>query len=262
MSAKDKGASDPAQLLRLLWRSRTGGGAHRHGPKPSLSVDRLVETAVAIADAEGIEAVTVRRLARDMGVAAMSLYTYVANKTDLVELMIDQVYQEPPERPPAEDGWRARVAAVAEDNRALYRRHPWMAEVFSERPPLGPGVLAKYERELRALEGLGLSDVEQDAALTFLLNFVRAAARDEIQAARLQRATAMTNRDWWEAQAEVVAALVDPAAYPTASRVGGTAGEAIGGAYSAASAYDFGLGRVLDGLGQLIASKTRPPSAD
>ncbi|HEU4326977.1 MAG TPA: TetR/AcrR family transcriptional regulator C-terminal domain-containing protein [Roseiflexaceae bacterium] len=258
MSANNKHASDPARLLGLLWRSRTGGGAHKHGPKPSLSVDRLVETAVAIADAEGIEAVTVRRLARDMGVAAMSLYTYVANKSDLVELMIDAVYLELPERSPAEGGWRARVTAVAEDNQALYRRHPWMAEVFSERPPLGPGVLAKYERELRALEGLGLSDVEQDAALTFLLNFVRAAARDEIQAARLQQASAQTNRDWWEAQADAIAALIDPAAFPTAARVGSAAGEAIGGAYSAASAYAFGLERVLDGLGQLIAAKARP----
>ena len=73
--------------------------------------------------------------------------------------------------------WRERLLAVAEENRALYEAHPWLASVSTVRPPLGPGVMAKYEHELRALEGLGLGDVQMDASLTFLLSFVQACAR-------------------------------------------------------------------------------------
>jgi AcrR family transcriptional regulator len=216
-----------------------------------------VDTAIAIADAEGIEAVTVRRVAGEMGVAAMSLYTYVANKAELVELMVDAVYLEMAGQDLSDKNWRLRVEAMARDNLALYRRHPWMVAVYPERPPLGPGVISKYERELRALEGLGLSDVEMDSALTFLLNFVRAAAGDEIQSERLRAATAMTTGEWWAAHARALAALVSPEEFPTAVRVGAAAGAANEGAYNVAFAFEFGLQRVLDGLGRLVAAVSR-----
>ncbi|MGW0705724.1 TetR/AcrR family transcriptional regulator C-terminal domain-containing protein [Streptomyces sp. NPDC002643] len=73
--------------------------------------------------------------------------------------------------------WRERVTAVAEENRALFERHPWAAAVSTVRPPLGPGQMAKYEHELSGLDGLGLSDIEMDDCLTHLLTFVQSCAR-------------------------------------------------------------------------------------
>jgi hypothetical protein len=77
----------------------------------------------------------------------------------------------------AQEPWRHRLAAIAEENRALYERHSWAAGLPASRPPLGPGVAAKYEHELRAFAGMGLDDVQTDSALTYLLGFVQAAAR-------------------------------------------------------------------------------------
>lgn len=255
MVTKQAGIQNAERILALLWRSRTTGELrHTHGPKPRLNIDQLVHMSIAIANTEGLEGVTMRRVAHAIGVSTMSLYTYLASKAELVDLMIDMVYVDMDHQPLGADDWRERITAIAHTNYALYQRHPWMVEVASERPPLGPGVITKYERELRALEGLGLSDLEMDSALTFLLNFVRAAACDAIQAERLRTTTAMTNAEWWAAHAEVFAAHVAPGEFPIAERVGTAAGAVNAGATNATFAYAFGLQRVLDGLGHLIAS--------
>ena len=96
-----------------------------------------------------------RRLAAELGVAPMTLYTYVPAKAELLDLMLDAVYLAMPRPSWGRKGWRARARAVAEANRALFERHPWAAELSTSRPPLGPGQLAKYEYELRALEAIG-----------------------------------------------------------------------------------------------------------
>jgi AcrR family transcriptional regulator len=215
-----------------------------------------VAAAISLADAAGLGAVTMRRLARTLGVAPMTLYTYVPGKRELLDLMLDQVYRQMPypEAAPA-DGripWRARLEAVAAANRALFAAHPWAATVSTVRPPLGPGLLAKYERELRAFDGLGLDDVARDDALTFLLGFVRGAALAGAEARATVRDSAMSDRRWWEANAPLLARMADAAAYPTATRVGSAAGDAHGAAFSPEHAYAFGLQRVLDGLGALI----------
>lgn len=242
------------KLLRLLWRREVVDVREKTGPKPGLSVDRLVTVAIGVADRDGLEALTIRKLAKELGLGAMSLYTYVADKSELLELMIDEAYLAMPELTAAET-WRDGVRALAGSNLALYRRHPWLAETYSERPPLGPGVIGKYERELAVLDGLGLSDVELDAALSFVLNFVRAAARDELQAARIQALTQASNSDWWQAQEQVLSALLPAGKYPLAERVGSAAGEHNQGAYHAGYAYEFGLERVLDGLAKLIQGR-------
>ena len=108
--------------------------------------------------------------------------------------------------------------------------------------------MAKYEHELAALDGLGLSDIEMDAALTFLLAFVQANA----VAAQDHASAPGTDAEWWAAAGPLLARVVNPERYPLASRVGSAAGAAQGGAYDADHAYAFGLERVLDGLAALI----------
>jgi hypothetical protein len=112
--------------------------------------------------------------------------------------------------------------------------------------------MAKYEHELQAFEGLGLDDVEMDAALTFLLGFVHAAARSAAEAAAARHDSAISEEQWWAANAPLLARVFDQTKYPTASRVGAAAGAAHGAAYDPDHAYTFGLHRVLDGLSALI----------
>lgn len=244
-------AGDPARTLALLWR-RTEGNAPGRGPRRGRSIDQIVEAAITLADAEGIDAVTMRRVAQAVGVAPMTLYTYVPGKAELVDLMLDMVYGRMAHADSIDGPWRARLASVAHENRALFAAHPWAAAVSTVRPPLGPGQMAKYERELQALDGLGLDDVEMDAALTFLLGFVRASALAEAEARTAAHESRMNDRQWWDANAPLLARAMDERAYPTAVRVGGAAGAVHGSAYSPDYAYDFGLRRVLDGVGALF----------
>ena len=255
-SARTSGG-DPARTLALLWRPPDAGAPGR-GPKRGLSIDRIVEAAIAVADAEGLGAVTMRRVARALGVVPMTLYTYVPGKAELLDLMLDALYRQMGPAGAVTGGpWRPRLEAIAQANRALFRAHPWAAAIATVRPPLGPGLMSKYERELRALDGLGLSEVEMDAALTFLLSFVRSCARAEAEARMAARESGVDDREWWAANAPLLARIVDQTAYPTAARVGAAAGTAYGAAYSPDHAYEFGLQRVLDGLGALIDGRRR-----
>jgi AcrR family transcriptional regulator len=245
MATERSSAGDPDRTLALLWRRdvRT-----RRGPRPGLTVDRVVDEAIVLADREGSAAVTMRRLAHAVGVAPMTLYTYVPGKAELLDLMLDAVYARMPRADTADRPWRARATAVAEENRVLFTAHPWTSAVSTSRPPLGPGQMTKYEHELRALDGLGLSDVELDAALAHLLAFVRSHARDAADALAAQRESRWDDEQWWAVNGPLLAQVLDESAYPMAARVGTAAGRAQGGAWSADHAWSFGLDVVLDGL--------------
>jgi len=252
-------AGDPAQTLRLLWRATEeppAASQPRRGPRRGLSADAVVAAAIALADAEGLEAVTIRHVAQELGVVPMSLYTYVPGKAELLDLMMDAAYTEMSRADTAGRPWRERVSAVAEENRALFERHPWAAEVSTARPPLGPGLMAKYEHELSAFDGLGLGDVEIDDCLTHLLGFVQGWARAAADARAAQIDSALTDRQWWQANAPLLERVFDAEKFPTAVRVGSAAGEAHGSAYDPDHAYTFGLGRVLDSFEVLVSERS------
>ncbi|MFK0106873.1 TetR/AcrR family transcriptional regulator [Streptomyces sp. NPDC091217] len=250
------GAGDPARSLELLW--RVPAVAPRRGPRQRLDIDTVVAVAVGLADAEGLDAVTMRRVAQQLGVVPMTLYTYVPGKAELLDLMLDTAYVQMPRSGTAGRPWRVRLATVAEENRVLFEAHPWAATVSTGRPPLGPGMMAKYEHELSALDGLGLDDVEMDAALTFLLTFVQANARSAAEARAARQDSAMDDEQWWAANAPLLERVLDPRAYPVAARVGTAAGTAQGAAYSPRHAWEFGLARVLDGLAALVDGRGNP----
>ena len=249
MAAPRTSAGDPARTLVLLWRLDQ---PPRRGPERGLDLDTIVGTATALADREGLEAVTMRRLAQELGVSTMSPYTYIPGKDELIDLMVDAAYQRMPRADTTGQPWRQRLIAIADDNRALYVAHPWASSVSTLRPPLGPGLMAKYEHELAALDGLGLTDLEIDDALTYLLSFVQANARAASDARATQLASAMDDQQWWAASAPLLTRIIDERAYPLAARVGSAAGAAHGSAYDPDHAYRFGLDRVLDGLAAII----------
>jgi hypothetical protein len=184
----------------------------------------------------------------------MTLYTYVPGKAELLDLMVDAAYARMPRLDTSGQPWRQRLAAIAEENKALFENHPWAATVSTIRPPLGPGMMTKYEHELSALEGLGLDDVQMDASLTYLLSFVQTWARAAADARAANQDGAIDDNEWWATSGPLLARVLDETAYPIAARVGSAAGAAHGSAYSPGHAYTFGLARVLDGLSTLIDS--------
>lgn len=247
------GKGDPARSLALLW--RTSERVSRKG-KPDLSVDRIVRAAIEVADTEGLQALSMRRVAERLGVGTMSLYTYVPGKPELLDVMLDTVYGETARPEDVPGGWRARLELIARENWALYQRHPWLLQVATSRPVLGPNVTAKYDYELRAIDGIGLTDVEMDSVITLITGFVHGTARGAVEAAQAESQTGMSDEQWWAAHAPFFSRIADPNRFPTAARVGQAAGEALGAAYSAEHAFEFGLQRVLDGIQALIDTRS------
>nr|WP_241834637.1 TetR/AcrR family transcriptional regulator [Pseudofrankia asymbiotica] len=259
MTDERSGSGDPARTLALLWGKPLAPS--RRGPARGLELTSVVDTAIGLADREGLAAVTMRAVSRALGVVPMTLYTYVPGKAEMLDLMLDAVYLRMPRADTTGASWRTRLTAIADENRALFSAHPWAAEISTLRPPLGPGLMAKYEHELAALDGLGLSDVEMDDCLTHLLSFVQANAREAHQAATV--AAAGDDAQWWASVGPLLAQVLDERRYPLASRVGTAAGEAHGSAHDPGHAYRFGLARVLDGLAFLIKrAESGPPGEE
>lgn len=233
----------PRPLIDLLWRDHpaapTGG---RRGPRARVSTGSVVDAAVRLADVDGLPAVTVRRLAGELDVSTMSVYTHVNSRDDLLVLMVDSVVARADRPGFGRLGWPARVRRVAEANLALLGEHPWLLDVADDRTALGPGAIAKYDHELAALAPLGLDDVTRDAALTFVLDFVRANA----QARRPDRRADELASHWPEWSARLASYVGDD--FPLARRVGTAAGEAMDAPYRPDRAWEFGLARVVDGL--------------
>jgi AcrR family transcriptional regulator len=246
------GSGDPARSLALLWRTRER--VSRKG-RPDLSVEVIVRSAIAIADASGLGALSMRRVAERLGVGTMSLYTYVPGKAELLDVMLDTVYGERPMPEDAPGGWRGWLELIARQNLGLYQRHPWLLQVATSRPVLGPNTIARYDYELRAIDGIGLSDVEMDSVLTLISGYVHGAARGAAEAAAAEHDTGMSDQQWWYAHAPFLERILDPGRYPTAARVGSAAGEAHQSAYNPEHAFEFGLQRVLDGIEVLVESR-------
>ncbi|HEY3467681.1 MAG TPA: TetR/AcrR family transcriptional regulator [Amycolatopsis sp.] len=256
VSTEDNGDGDPRRTIELLW----GVSAPpKRGPKPKLATADVVRAAIALADADGIDAVTIRRVAEQLGVSPMSLYTYVPGRAELLDLMIDHAHGELPV--PEPNGWRETLTAIAEAQWELFHRHPWLLQVTTSRSALGPHSFAKYEHELRAVEGIGLDDVEMDAVVSLVTGLVRTTARSSLDNARLVRTSGMTDAQWWERAAPVLAGIpaADAAHYPISSRVGTAAGQAHDAAENPAYTFRFGLTRILDGIELLVDARRSEP---
>ena len=251
MNQEYSGSGDPAKSLELLWGLQS---RPTRGPKPALTIDRIVEAALRIADAEGLAAMSIRRVADELGVGAMTLYRYVPGKGELIDVMLDTVYGEMP-RCEVDGDWRAKLDEIGRENRELYLRHPWMLQVATSRPPLGPHLMAKYEYELTAVEGIGLTDVEMDAAVALVNGYVHGAVRSAVEATQVIQRSGITDKEWWLAHEPLLDKIGDAKKFPLASRVGTTVGQEFDAAYDSEHGFEFGLARVLDGIAALLADR-------
>lgn len=239
----------PDPTLPLLWRHVLPAADEppRRGRRPRVSVDDVVDAAIELADRDGLAALSMRTLAEQLGVGAMTLYSYVASRDDLVVLMFDQVLGRT-ELPPHEGDLRARLTRVAEVQLADWRAHPWLLDVVGVRPWLGPNVADRYEWQLSAVEGVGLDDVEMDQAITLVVGFATNIARAEHAVRQAERQSGMTDLEWWEDNTEELGRVMAARDYPIAGRVGSAAGEAYQAGTDPRRELEFGLARILDGI--------------
>jgi AcrR family transcriptional regulator len=246
------GRGDPIKTLQLMWGKAE---SPKRGPKAKVELGDLVSAAIAIADAEGIEAVSTRRVAEAVGISAMSFYTHIPDKAVLLDLMLDAAaglrVGEAPQFEPAQ--WRANVTFVANAFRDYFIAHPWVLQISTHRPVLGPHTMRSYEIFLSAFDGLGLSEIEMDLSVTMVANYVHGAARDVTRAKLVKELTGKSDDEWWYSIAPFLETL-DFSPYPVANRIGPVVGEAYG-LGDPEMAFDFGLERILDGLAILIEGK-------
>ncbi|WP_027346125.1 TetR/AcrR family transcriptional regulator [Hamadaea tsunoensis] len=236
-------------MTEILW---GGKQPPARGPKPALTLAAIATAGIAIADADGLGAVTMQRVAADLGYTKMSLYRYVPGKNELVALMVDLGMGGPPDLS-ALPGWRARLEAWSLALLPLFQAHPWTLEATVGVRAIGPNELGWMEAGVAALDGCGLSGAERMDAMVVLVGHVRQIAQQTAQLGSADgpenafaQALGLVLREHADRFPAVAAALTDPA-----------------GADHRDQALDFGLRTILDGIGllierrQIIASQTQ-----
>ncbi len=255
------GLEDLPRDLAILWQPPA---APRRGPRPGLTLDQIADAAIALADAEGLGAVSMARVAESLGFTTMSLYRYVSSKDEVLMLMADRAAGMPPQVGADAGGWRARLETLLRIMQPVLAEHPWMSRAGNVLFALGPHRLAWMEAMLAALEGTPLTEPEK-------LSAVGALSSHQLEWARLLEADAERRRVVAQARAEaaggavdeedpnaLVARLADPMAHPALTRA--VAAGVFAGDEEPDDGLDFGTRLILDGLAAMIASRGVEPS--
>ncbi|MFC4003738.1 TetR/AcrR family transcriptional regulator [Prauserella oleivorans] len=264
------GQGDPRRTMALLSRDTgTASGRPGRGPKPGLSVDLIVDTAIEIADAEGLAALSMRAVGGRLGRTAMALYTYVPSKGELVDLMYDKAFAELAGDYSPGHGWRRAITDWAEDLWRFLLRHPWVLQVSQARPVLGPHEYLVLEHAMRLLSASGLRGPRLRQATSALFSLVRGAAQTVADTRHAFAATWVSEDDWWNARSAMLHEVAPDFAerFPTLSRLAeeGTYDLADESApyleRAARESLEFGLRALLDGIETATrGSAGRPPT--
>jgi AcrR family transcriptional regulator len=241
----------PARPLALAPPAAAPGlaAARRRGAAdPRLESGRIVAAAMAVADAEGLAGLSMRRVATEVGVATMSLYRHVADKDDLLLKMMDAAFGECrfPADPP--EGWRDRLELAARTLWAMFQRHPWLAPALSvTRPqPIARGIVCA-EWVLGALDGHGLDPSAMLTIYLTLVNYVRGTAVNLELEADAEAASGLNSEEWLDTQGSALWSIVAAGHFPVFDRV-----TATDYAFNLPNLFEFGLQRLLDGLAAVI----------
>jgi AcrR family transcriptional regulator len=238
----------------------TAAAAPQHDRTPGgLTRARVVRTALALADAEGLATLTMRRVATELGVSTMALYRHVPGKADLVHLMSEAAFAERPMKDPRALGgtpdWRPQLAYAACWLWEMYVRHPWMAQAMASltRPNAAPEAMRYTEWVLRALTGQGLNPYEMlHTHLTLFGHIQGLAAAIELEN-RARQDTGMTPEEWMASNEPRAVAVQASGGYPI-----------LGGLFEQDefeldldTLFSFGVERILDGVQMLISGKRK-----
>lgn len=244
------GTPEGQRMVALLW---DPPGPGTRGPRQKMSLDQVVEAAMAVADTDGFDALSMRGLAKHLGVGAMSLYTYVPGKAELFELMIDRAYRERVLPAPG-IGWRQRYAGHAREALAMYRRHPWLVHSNLWRLPLGPHVLDVNEDMLRVGADAGLRPAQGVRVASLLESYIFGIARGEIADRTEVLRTGESRDEYWAARSGFWTSHFDPVRFPTMLATwesGGFDAEATEGPELILT---FALDLILDSVERLVGA--------
>ncbi|HZE37365.1 MAG TPA: TetR/AcrR family transcriptional regulator [Stackebrandtia sp.] len=215
----------------------------RAAPVP-LSREKITAAAIRLADAHGLESLSIRKIAKELGVGPMRLYDYVANRSELLDLMVDVVYARIADADRHSE-WRATVLAIAHATREAALDHEWFADLLGGRPHLGPHALAVGEANAAALNRApgvhGIDDVQR--ALGAINSFIIGAVRREVTERRTARSTGTDMAAFQRSLGPYLTRMLETGRYPTVARL------VIDGAHlDAAETFDRNLIVVVDGI--------------
>lgn len=206
MASEEKG-EETATPPMSIWERIERPERPTHGPAPTLTYEQITSTAITIADATGLEAVSMRRLAEQLGVSGMALYRYVTVKDDLLGLMLNAVYAEVDVTEidrRGRSGWRDAARSLADQLRAMHLRHPWASQIQGiTAAGFSPNALAVNEAAFAALDGLGLDVGTMVAAFATIMAFVEGMVAEQV-AMRLY-----LNRRGFKSEEDLAAAFPD-----------------------------------------------------
>ncbi|OEV05597.1 TetR/AcrR family transcriptional regulator [Streptomyces oceani] len=242
--------------IEILWGDRN---TPSRGPRPGLSVEAIAETAIEIADADGLDALSMQAVASRLGYTAMSLYRYVPGKEQLVDVIYDTAIGPPPPAHTPEGDWRAGVQAWVWAVQDVYAQHPWLLRVAANTPPLGPNQLAWFDTLLHHVSEVGLEQEEMLHLVIFVSGAVRDLARTSTDLSESPRRTGVPVERMGEEYAVAMKHLTDEARFPTLSKmVAADMFEPDGNAYNdIRPSLDFGLQRLLDGIDSYVSARAR-----
>ncbi len=222
------------------------------GPKRSLSLEQVVATGIRVAQADGISAVSMSRVASELGVGTMSLYRYVPTKHDLLDLMADTAYGPPPSPRAPGEGWRPALTRWAEGNLAALRRQPWIRHVPIGGPPINPNAVRWMEYGFLALRGTGLRPTERISTILLVSGYARSWATTTGDLAEAAARTGQTPDEAGQRYWRQLAVLTAPGPYPAIHELMAEVGEEE---ESDEAEWRFGLDRILDGIETLIKAR-------
>lgn len=245
-----------AQAARRRARREAGGPQRGGGSRERTNPEAIVAAAIAIIDDEGLDALTVRRLAAELGVAPMTVYSYVRGKEEILDLVVDRVAADIV-LPPTEGDWRERARELGHSLRAALLAHPGGTRLISERPVTSPGAFRLFDAGLGIFRSAGFGDREAVAAYFAFGNYVMGCAAQDTAALRATREP--NGGDAQTPNAAELARLLPGERYPNihalAPYIYGEAGPSpdtrtdADAADPAIDRFDFGLESLLDGLG-------------
>lgn len=239
------------RYLQLLWGLEPAG---RRGPRPTRSIEEIGEAAIEVADREGLEACTMKRVAATVGLSTMALYRYVDTKDELHAVMLDLALG-PPAPAAAPGDWRSGVAGWARVNAERRLAHPWMVDVARATPPLTPNHLAWTEAGLAALSQTQLSSEEKFSVLLAVDGWGAQHVRQSTQLGLVGRLEADSEAALYAVH---IAQLVRPDRFPHLVQA---SSEALGGDPDDdffRAEFDRGLGLLLDGVEAMIERAAAP----
>lgn len=248
----------PAVTDRSLAADRSPeAGPRRTSGGPMLTSERIVAVAIAVADAEGLAAISMRRVASDLGAATMSLYRHVADKDDLVTRMIDAAFAE---RTPPTDlltdpsgDWRQRLELAAHTLWAMFHRHPWLAPAMSvTRPQVTASIVPFTEGVLTTLDGRGLDLSTMLTIHLTLFTYVRGTAIEIAMEADAEADSGLDQTAWEEGHQQATRSLMVSGRYPRFAQL-----IADGYDFDLDRVFDFGLQRLLDGIATILEPRPR-----